>query len=110
MRHLLGLVCCISLVAADVNQLHQLTEKHRFFVLREALQQPTVNGPEALFYHAVAEARFGHEQPAVADLRRFLDTSPNPGLQRKAYEELATALVRLGPMRKRLAPGPKPFG
>jgi predicted aspartyl protease len=96
MRHLLGVVCCLSLAAADVAQLRQLTEMKRLFLLRDALQQPTANGPETLYYRAVAEARFGHETVAVEDLRRFLETVPNPPLQRKSYEELASALVRLG--------------
>ena len=43
MRCLLGLVCGLSLTAADVTQLRELQAKNRIFQLREALQQPGWN-------------------------------------------------------------------
>jgi hypothetical protein len=96
MRYLLGLVCCLSLTSADVSQLRQLQEKGRFFELREALQKEGWDNPENLFYRALVESRFGQEPAAVADLRKFLVSSNDQDLQRKGYEEMPSALVRLG--------------
>jgi len=96
MRCLLGLICCLSLTTADAPQLRQLQEKNRFFELREALQQAGWNNPENLFYRALVESRFGQEPAAVVDLQKFLAANSDPVLQRKAYEEMASALVRLG--------------
>lgn len=96
MRCLLGRICLLSLTLADVTQLHQLQEKSRFFELREAIQQAGWNDSETLFYRALVESRFGRESAAVVDLQKFLASAGDPGLQRKAYEELASAFVRLG--------------
>ncbi len=96
MRCLLGLICCLSLTTVDVPQLRQLQEKGQFFELREALEEADWNNPENLFYRALVESRFGQEPAAVVDLQKFLAASSDQGLQRKAYEELASALVRLG--------------
>jgi hypothetical protein len=94
--YLLGLICCLSLTTADVPQLRQLQEKGQFFDLREALQEAGWNNPENLFYRALVESRFGQEPAAVVDFQRFLAASSDQGLQRKAYEDMASALVRLG--------------
>lgn len=80
----------------DVAQLRQLQEKTRFFQLREALQQPGWNNTETLLYRGLVESRFGHEQAAVPDLQKFLASSADPVLKRKADDELASALLRLG--------------
>lgn len=96
MRWVAGLVCCLSLPAADVPQLQQLYEKDRMFQLREALRQPGWNDSETLFYRAVIECRFGRETSGIEDLHTFL-AAPAPGdLARKANEELASALARIG--------------
>ncbi len=96
LRYFLGLICCLSLTAADVAQLRQLQEKSRFFQLREALQRPGWNNSETLFYVALVESRFGQDTSAIKDLRKFLATPGDPVQQRKAYEGLASALVRVG--------------
>jgi len=96
MRCLLGLICCLSLTTADVPRLRQLQEKSRFFELREALQGASWNNPENLFYRALLESRFGQEPAAVVDFQKFLAAGSNQDLQRKTYEEMASALVRLG--------------
>jgi predicted aspartyl protease len=96
LRCLLGLICSLSLATAAPLQLRQLQEKSRFFELREAIQGAGWNDPKNLFYRALVESRFGQESAAVVDLQKFLVTSADPVLQRKAYEEMASALVRLG--------------
>lgn len=96
MRRFLGLICCLSLTTAVVTNLRQLQEKSRFFELREALQQTGWNDSDTLFYRALVESRFGQETAAVSDLQKFLTVPSDPVLQRKAYEELASALARLG--------------
>jgi predicted aspartyl protease len=96
MRCFLGLICCLSLTAADVTQLRQLQEQSRYFQLREALQQTDRKDSGTLFYRAMVESRFGQETAAVVDLQKFLAAPSDSVLQRKAYEELASALVRLG--------------
>ncbi len=96
MRCLLGLICCLSLTTADVPQPRQLQEKSRFFELREALQEAGWNDPENLLYRALVESRFGQEPAAVVDLQKFLAASSDPVLHRKAYQEMASALLRLG--------------
>src|SRR5579862_4958427 len=93
---LLGLICCLSLTTADAPRLRQLQEKGRFFELREALQEAGWDNPENLFYRGLVESRFGQEPAAVVDLQKFLAASSDQGPQRKAYEEMASALVRLG--------------
>lgn len=96
MRCLLGLVCGLSLTAADVTQLRQLQAKNRIFQLRETLQQPGWNDSATLFYRALVEGRFGHEAAAIEDLRQLLAAYADPDTERQAYEELASALVRIG--------------
>lgn len=96
MRCLLGLVCGLSLTAADVTQLRQLQAKNRIFQLRETLQQPAWNDSATLFYRALVEGRFGHEAAAIDDLRQLLAAYADPDTERQAYEELASALVRVG--------------
>ena len=96
MRYLLGLICCLSLTTPEVAQLRQLQEKSRFFELREALQKAGWDNPENLFYRGLVESRFGQERAAVVDLQKFLAASNDQGLHRKANEEMASALVRLG--------------
>jgi tetratricopeptide (TPR) repeat protein len=95
-RSLLGLICCLSLTVVNVTQLRQLQEQSRYFQLREALQQTGRRDSETLFYRALVESRFGQDSAAVLDLLKFLAARSDPVLQRKAYEELASALARLG--------------
>jgi len=96
MRWFLGLICCVSLTAADVTQLRQLQGHNRIFQLREALQQPGWNDSETLFYRALVESRFGHEKAAITDLQKILAAPASVDMKRKAYEELASALLREG--------------
>jgi predicted aspartyl protease len=96
MRWLFALACCLSLSAGDVTELRRLYEKNLIFQLREALRQPVWNDSETVFYRAVVEGRFGQETAAIEDLRRFLAARPNHDLERRAYEEIASALLRLG--------------
>ena len=86
----------LSLSAADVTQLRQLQAKNRIFQLREALQQPGWNDSATLFYRALVEGRFGHEAAAIEDLRQLLAAYANWDTERQAYEELASALERIG--------------
>jgi hypothetical protein len=96
MRWFVGLICCLSLTAGEVTQLRQLQEHNRIFQLREALEQPGWNDSETLFYRALVESRFGHDQAAITDLQKFLAAPASVDLKRKAYEELASALLRVG--------------
>ncbi|MGA8272233.1 MAG: retropepsin-like aspartic protease [Candidatus Sulfotelmatobacter sp.] len=96
MRYFLGLICCLSLSAADVTQLRQFQENSQFFQLREALQRPGWNNSETLFYGALVESRFGQDTAAIKDLKKFLAAPGQPFVRRKAYEELASALGRVG--------------
>jgi hypothetical protein len=96
MRGLLGLMWCLSLVAGDVSQLRKLEDTDRMFELRRALQQTGWNDTEALFYRAVIAGRFGNETVAVENLRQFLAAHPDARIERKADEELASALARIG--------------
>ena len=96
MRCLFALACCLSLSAGDVNQLRHLQEKNLIFQLREALQQPGWNDSETRFYRAVVEGRFGQETAAIEDFRKFLASRPKHDLERRAFEELASALTRMG--------------
>ena len=96
MRCIFALACCLSLWAGDITELRRLHEKNLIFQLREALQQPGWNDSETLFYRAVLEARFGQETPAIENLRKFLAARPNQDLERRAHEELASALTRIG--------------
>jgi predicted aspartyl protease len=96
MHKALALLWCSSLVAADIGQLQQLADKGRFFELRRVLQQPGLNPAETLFYRAVIASRFGHEREGIELLQSFSATKPNPGMARKAREEMASAFTRLG--------------
>jgi len=96
MRCLAAFVCCLSLAAGDLSHLDELYQEDRVFALREALEQPGWDASSTLFYRAVVEARFGHETEGIEDLRKFLPAHPNSGLERKANEELASALERIG--------------
>ncbi len=60
------------------------------FELRQAAQE------QDLFYDGIVAARFGHEKAGIEQLRRFLQTNPDPEKERRAHEELAAALVRTG--------------
>jgi hypothetical protein len=96
MRRFLGLILCLLLTAANVQQLSQLQEKSQFFQLREALQRSGWNDSGNLFYRALVESHFGQETAAIADLQKFLAGPGDPVQQREAYEELASVLVRVG--------------
>jgi tetratricopeptide (TPR) repeat protein len=93
---LFGLVCCLSLAAADVAQLLELQEQNRIFELRAAIEQPGWNASETIFYRAVVAVRFGREPAGIQLLQKFLATQPDPEMERKADEELASALARTG--------------
>lgn len=96
MRGLLGVAYCLSLAAGDVSQLHELQKNGRMFELREALEQPGWTDSETLFYRAITESRFGHEAAGIEDLHKFLLAGGSPEMERPAYEELASALLRIG--------------
>src|SRR5690242_15283746 len=96
MRRSLVLLCCVGWAGTDVPQLRQLYEADRMFELRRVLTGKAPTNNETLFYQAAVEARFGHERAAIDRLRRFLDTHPGSPFERKANEELAGALERLG--------------
>jgi tetratricopeptide (TPR) repeat protein len=97
MRCILSLICFLSLAATDIARLRQLEEKNQFFQLREALQRlGSGDDSETLFYRALVESRFGRENAAIADLQKFLALPSDPVQQRKANEELASALMRVG--------------
>jgi hypothetical protein len=95
-RLLIGLLLFASLAAGDVARLNELADTRQLFMLREALQQPGWNKAETLFYRGMVESRFGQERKGIDDLTRFLASHPLPDWRRKAYEELAAALVREG--------------
>ena len=104
MRLLIGLLLIGLLVvglllfaghgADDVARLQELADTRQLFELREALQQPGWNKAETLFYRGMVESRFGQEPEGIDDLTRFLAGHPSPDRRRRAYEELAAALVR----------------
>ena len=95
MRLLTLLLCGLSLYGED---LFELEQAKRGFELRRALRQ-TGSG-DAPFYRAVVSARFGHEYAGIEGLRRFLVGSPEPAIARDAWEELASALARIGHYRE----------
>lgn len=95
MRLLIGLLLFGALAAGDVARLHELADARKLFLLREALQQPGWNKADTLFYRGMVESRFGQESKGIDDLR-FLASQPSPDRGRKAYEEVAAALVREG--------------
>ena len=99
-RILTGLLVFAALAAGDVARLHELAETRRFFLLREALQQPGGNEAEILLYRGMVESRFGQEPKGIDDLTRFLASRPSPDRRRTAYEELAAALTRQGRYRE----------
>jgi predicted aspartyl protease len=96
MRCLFALACCLSLSAGDLTELRRLHETNLIFQLREALRHPGWNDSETLFYRAVVEGRFGQETTAIEDLHKFLKARPDHDLERRAYEELASSLTRIG--------------
>jgi hypothetical protein len=105
MRHLLGLVWCVvwcvTLAAGNLAQLRQLEDTDRIFELRRAIEQPGWDATQTLFYRAVIAARFGHETAAIDDFRKFLaGRDADREMERKANEELASALVRIGRYRE----------
>jgi predicted aspartyl protease len=103
-RPVLVVLCPFLLAGADFAQLRQLEEAKRYFELRRALQQTTSDDAEIRYYRAVIAARFGQEEAAVGPLRAFLETSPDgPAQKRRAHNELADALMRLGRYREAAA-------
>lgn len=95
MRCLVCLVCCVCWAGTEISDLRKLYDTDRMFELRRALKG-NADSSETLFYRAAVEARFGHEATAIDDLHRVLRTQPERELGRKANEELAGALERLG--------------
>jgi tetratricopeptide (TPR) repeat protein len=95
-RLLIGLLLFAALAAGDVARLHELADTRQLFLLRESLQQPGWNKAETRFYRGIVESRFGQEPKGIDDLARFLASDPPPDSRRKAYEELAAALTRMG--------------
>jgi predicted aspartyl protease len=85
----LGVLCC-GLLLLGQDSLWQLAQSRRLFELRQAAQE------QDLFYQGIVAARFGHEEAGIEQLRRFLQTNPDPEKERRAHEELAAALVRTG--------------
>jgi aspartyl protease len=96
MRLLTGLICCAALAAGDVTQLRQLADKKLMFQLRETLQRPGSNESVLLLYRGLTASRFGQEPDGIKHLRKFLATHPARELEQEAYEELASAQLRLG--------------
>jgi predicted aspartyl protease len=95
-RKIVLLLVCSTLLAGDLDPLHQLTQDKRFFELRRALQQSASSTSETLFYRAVVSSRFGREEEAIGLLREFLATNPAPEMAHQAKQEISSALVRLG--------------
>ncbi len=91
MRRYSALVCWLSLAAADLSQLQQLTEKRRFFELRR--ESKTDQAP---FYRAEIASRFGHEMEGIKLFEEVLADRPSPEIARMAHEEMGAALERLG--------------
>jgi hypothetical protein len=95
-RLLLFFVGASAIVAADQAELRQIEEAKRIFDLRRALDQTPAEARDASYYSALIEARFGREDISVEHLRAFLAGNPSDGMARKAHDELANALTRLG--------------
>ncbi len=95
-RCLAALVWCTGLIGADLSRLRELEEKNRFFELRRELERAAPDGNDVLYYRAVTAGRFGREKTAIIQLRAFLAAKPTPEIARKAHEEMAAALVRIG--------------
>ena len=100
MRKLLPLLWCATTFAADIEQLHQFNQRHRFFELRNALQEFGPDRAETLFYRAVLASRFGHEAEGVELLQKVLAAAPDRQMKRATHEEMASALERLGRYRE----------
>jgi len=87
-----AVVCCLTLIGADLGRIRELEGAQRIFDLRRALNAS--GDAETLFYRAVVTARFGQDAVAIPQLRRFLETHPDGDMERRAHEELASVLVR----------------
>jgi len=96
MRVFTGLLCCLALAAGDLSHLRELADKKQMFELRAALQQPGWKDSETVFYRALVESRLGQEAAGIEHLEKFLATHPPRDLEQPAYEELASAQLRLG--------------
>ena len=96
MRVFTGLLCCLALAAGDLSHLRELADKKQMFELRAALQQSGWKDSETVFYRALVESRFGQEAAGIEHLEKFLATHPPRDLEQPAYEELASAQLRLG--------------
>ena len=96
MRVFTGLLCCLALAAGDLSHLRELADKKQMFELRAALQQPGWKDSETVFYRALVESRLGQEAAGIEHLKKFLATHPPRDLEQPAYEELASAQLRLG--------------
>src|ERR1700712_1351118 len=96
MRVLVWVACCVCWAGPDLEHVHKLYDMDRIIELRRAVTQSAATDEETLFYQAVVEARFGHEAPAIDKLHRFLQSHPGSEFERKAHEELAGAMERLG--------------
>ncbi len=70
------------------------------FDLRAALEQPGLDRTATLYYRAITSSRFGRETEAMGQLREYLATHPGPAMERRAHQELASALVRTGEYRQ----------
>lgn len=84
---------CDPTIAAVLRRLEQ---RKRIFDLRRALERLPSSGRDTQFYRAVTAGRFGHESLAIDQLLELLATHPKPELERKAHEEMASALARIG--------------
>ncbi len=96
MLRAIAFLWCSTLVAGDLGLLQRLTDNNRYFELRRALQQPGWNGGETRFYQALVASRFGQEASGIALLEQVLQSHPSPAIVRKAHEEIASALERIG--------------
>ena len=95
MRIALLLVCGTTLAAADPASWGQLFQNGRFFDLRRALE-PASDNAGTLFFRGAIACRFGRETAGIPLLRQFLGGQPPEAQARRAYEEIAAALARLG--------------
>jgi predicted aspartyl protease len=100
MRKLFPLLWCATTFAADIEQLRQFNQLHRFFELRNSLQEFGPDRAETLFYRAVLTSRFGHEAEGVELLQKVLAAVPDQQMKRATHEEMASALERLGRYRE----------
>lgn len=93
---MLWVVSCVCWAGTDLQHLRKLYDTDRMFELRRAVTESAASDGEMLLYQAAVDARFGHEALAIDKLRRFLHGHPEPKAEKKANEELAGALERLG--------------